>query len=81
MQVEFAQIRLWTKCLTQNAIQEGMSRQVPGDSEGLIGYWACNEGEGNILKDSSPNGNDIVINGEAQWSDKLYNFYHPNEEN
>lgn len=78
MQVEYAQIRLWKKCLTENAIQEGMSRQIPGDAEGLIGYWKCDEGEGGVLKDSSPNGNDITINGTPKWS-KQYNFYHPND--
>lgn len=78
MQVEYAQIRLWSKCLTDNAIQEGMSRQLPGDSEGLIGYWKCDEGTDNILKDSSPNGNDITINGTPKWSE-VYNYYHPND--
>lgn len=78
MQVEYAQIRLWSKCLSSNVIQEGMSRQIPGDSEGLIGYWKCDEGKENVLKDSSPNGNDITINGTPSWS-KQYNFYHPND--
>lgn len=78
MQVEYAQIRLWNKCLTANAIQEGMSRQISGDAEGLIGYWKCDEGEGKVLKDSSPNGNDITINGTPKWSEQ-YNFYHPND--
>ena len=78
MQVEYAQIRLWSKCLTDNAIQEGMSRQLPGDSEGLIGYWKCDEGTDNILKDSSPNGNDITIKGTPKWSE-VYNYYHPND--
>lgn len=78
MQVEYAQIRLWKKCLTDNAIQEGMSRQIPGDSEGLMGYWKCDEGDGKVLKDSSPNGNNITLNGTPQWS-TVVNFYHPND--
>ena len=78
MQVELAQIRLWRKCLTENAIQEGMSRQISGDSDGLIGYWKCDEGEGNVLKDNSPNGNDITLTGIPAWSEQ-YNFYHPND--
>lgn len=77
MQVEYAQVRLWKKCLTDNAIQEGMSRQISANSEGLIGYWKCDEGEGNLLKDSSPNGNDITVNGTPNWSQQ-YNFSHPN---
>ena len=78
MQVELAQIRLWSKCLTENAIQEGMSRQISGDSDGLIGYWKCDEGKGNVLKDNSPNGNDITLTGIPAWSEQ-YNFYHPND--
>ena len=53
-QVEFAQIRMWKKCLSENVIKDNMSRQVAGDSDGLIGYWKCDEGTGNELKDSSP---------------------------
>lgn len=79
MQVEFAQIRLWKKCLTAGAIKDAMSRQIPGDSDGLIGYWKCDEATGNTLKDSSPNGNDITINGTPGWSEKAFNFAHPNE--
>lgn len=79
MQVEFAQIRIWNKCLSQSALKEGMSRQIPVDSEGLIGYWMCNEGEGNVLKDCTSNANDIVINAQTpKWSEKSYNFAHPN---
>ena len=43
-QVEFAQIRMWKKCLSENVIKDNMSRQVAGDSDGLIGYWKCDEG-------------------------------------
>lgn len=78
MQVEYAQIRLWKKCLTDDAIQEGMSRQIPGDSNGLVGYWKCNEGKDKVLKDSSPNGNDITLSGTPGWSEQ-YNFSHPNK--
>lgn len=79
MQVEFAQIRLWKKCLTAGAIQDAMSRQIPSDSEGLIGYWKCDEGTGNVLKDSSPNGNHITLNGTPAWSEQKFNFAHPNK--
>lgn len=82
MQVEFAQIRLWNKCLPANVIQDGMSRQISSDSEGLVGYWKCDEGTGKLLKDSSPNGNDITLSNytTVSWSDRVYNFAHPNGE-
>ena len=65
-QVEFAQIRMWKKCLSENVIKDNMSRQVAGDSDGLIGYWKCDEGTGNELKDSSPNQNHVTLGGTPQ---------------
>ena len=77
-QVEFAQIRMWKKCLSENVIKDNMSRQVAGDSDGLIGYWKCDEGTGNELKDSSPNQNHVTLGGTPQWSEQI-NFSHPNK--
>lgn len=77
-QVEFAQIRMWKKCLSENVIKDNMSRQVAGDSDGLIGYWKCDEGTGNELKDSSPNQNHVTLVGTPQWSEQI-NFSHPNK--
>lgn len=64
--------------MTPTAIQDGMSRQISGNTDGLIGYWKCDEGSGKVLKDSSPNGNDITLDGTPKWSE-LYNFAHPND--
>lgn len=77
-QVEFAQIRMWKKCLSENVIKDNMSRQVAGDSDGLIGYWKCDEGTGNELKDSSSNQNHVTLGGTPQWSEQI-NFSHPNK--
>lgn len=80
MEVEFAQIRLWNKCLTPAAISDGMARQLPDDTDGLIGYWPCNEGQGTLLKDHSEKGNDIEFGNQTpKWSEKVYNFAHPND--
>lgn len=77
-QVEFAQIRMWKKCLSENVIKDNMSRQVAGDADGLIGYWKCDEGTGNELKDTSPNQNHVTLGGTPQWSEQI-NFSHPNK--
>ena len=34
----------------------------------LVGYWKFNEGSGNITHDSSGNGNDGIIYGNATWA-------------
>lgn len=77
MEVEFAQMRLWSSCLNAATIKDGMSRQLPNDTEGLFAYWQLNEGEGNLLKDST-GGHDITLTGTPGWSETLYNFSHPN---
>lgn len=72
-----AQIRMWDKCLSQASLQDAMNRGVPSDSPGLFGYWKCDEGEGSLLKDSSPGCNDIQLKSAPKWSDEI-NFLHPN---
>lgn len=79
MQVEFAQVRLWNKCLPANVIKDGMSRQIPADSDGLVGYWKCDEGEGRTLKDCTANENHItLLPDNSSWSNKEYDFSDPN---
>ena len=39
----------------------------------LIGWWACDEGEGALVADSSPNGNDgAIVNGDPVWAEGVY---------
>jgi len=39
------------------------------DDPALIGWWTCDETEGDLVADSSPNGNDgTVVNGVAAWA-------------
>ena len=33
----------------------------------LVGWWRFDEGSGSVALDSSGNGNDGVIEGDAQW--------------
>ena len=39
------------------------------DPETIVGMWLFDEGEGKIAKDSSGNGNDGEIKGDANWID------------
>ncbi len=39
----------------------------------LIGWWTCDEGEGSLVADSSPNGNDgTFVNGDPAWTTGVY---------
>lgn len=78
--VAFAQLRLWDSCLTQATIVDAMNRGVPNDSPGLLGYWKCDEGEGNILHDSSASANHITLRSAADWTTLgTVNFMEPNK--
>lgn len=72
-----AQIRLWDKCLSQGSIRDNMSREVPANSSGLLGYWKLDKEEDGLFKDSTVYGNDLPIKGTLQWSDPI-NFLNPN---
>ena len=72
-----AQIRLWNKCLSQGTIRDNMSREVPSNSSGLLGYWKLDKEEDGLFKDSTGNGNDLAIKGTLEWSDPI-NFLNPN---
>lgn len=75
---KMAQIRFWSRALSQSAIQDAMNREVPSSSEGLIGYWKLNEGEGNVFRDSSPNGRDLTCSVAPTWSGEMVDFTDPN---
>lgn len=79
MEMEMAQIRLWTKCLTPSAIVDGMSRVVPSDAEDLYAYWPCDEGAGNVLKGGGKVAQEVTVRGNVQWSEKIYDFSNPNK--
>lgn len=75
---KMAQVRFWKTALTENAIRDAMSREVPSGSENLIGYWKLNEGEGSIYYDSSPNGRDLVCAEAPEWTGEEIDFTNPN---
>lgn len=78
-EAKMAQLRLWSVCKPQSTIQANMNRGVKPDSEGLIGYWKLDEGEGDILKDSSPNKFDLQCEASMKWSTFDVDFTDPNK--
>lgn len=56
-----AEVRVWNRTLTKEEINaENHFYSVPVDSEGLVGYWKLNDGAGQIIKDHSPSGNNML---------------------
>ena len=65
-QVNVSELKIWDRPRSQAEVVNNMYVCDPS-SEGLIGYWKFNEGEGNTYKDSSKNGNDMSTAGTPIW--------------
>ena len=76
---DVAEVRVWSVARTQEQIWANMYEVDPA-SDGLIGYWKCNEDTGNILKDATGNGNDGVAAFDMIWPDDIeIPFYNKTE--
>lgn len=65
---EMAEVRIWDHCLTEEEINADTHfYTVDPASDGLIAYWKLDDGAGTILKDSSPNGNDLTLETATTW--------------
>ena len=65
---EMSEVRIWDHCLTEEEINAPTQfYTVSPASEGLTAYWKMDDGEGTLLKDSSPNGNDLTLDNPARW--------------
>jgi len=60
------EVRIYDRALSVEEIRASMHMKLTGDEDGLVAYWDFDEGEGQILGDSSGNGNDGTIVG-AEW--------------
>lgn len=63
---EFSEVRIWNKERSKDEIA-GNFYEVPVDSEGLVSYWKCNEGEGNLIKDHTANQNHMIAKSAINW--------------
>lgn len=81
-----AQLRMWSRALSQTEIQNAMNRQVPVDSDGLFCYLKLDEGEGMYFNDATGQGHDVECAGENMapnppaWSTEKVDFSNPNNE-
>ncbi len=62
---QYAQVRLWSKGLTQAQLQANMHKAVVPTLEGLEGYWKMDEGEGSTFADATGKGRTLVCNDGA----------------
>jgi hypothetical protein len=62
------EVRIWSVARSQLEIQQSMSLQLAGSEASLAAYWRLDD-EAPALVDSSPQGNDGIVEGNAVWVD------------
>lgn len=64
-----SEVRLWKRALTEEEIADPTHPYFvdPATAEGLVGYWKCCDGTGDIVKDYSGNGNNGVAFLPIKW--------------
>ena len=63
-----AEARIWNKALTEADINvPNHFYKVDPSSAGLIAYWKFDDGEGSVIKDYSPLGNDLTCQQAPGW--------------
>ena len=65
---EMSEVRIWNRCLSEDEINADTHfYTVDPNSEGLAAYWKMDDGAGTIIKDYSPNGNDLTLETATTW--------------
>ena len=61
--------RVWTGARTGGQIRTNMNRILSGSESGLVGYWKLDEGSGQVIGDSTPNGNNGQLGSDPGTDD------------
>ena len=60
------EVRVWNTTRTQAEIQSNLSQKLTGKEQGLVGYWNFEETSGQIVTDSTANGNHGMLMNQIQ---------------
>ncbi|NOY80785.1 MAG: hypothetical protein GXP31_07245 [Kiritimatiellaeota bacterium] len=58
---EVSDVRIWNVVRSVGDIGTYMEKRLGGNEAGLVAYWPCTEGSGQLIADLSPNGYDAVF--------------------
>lgn len=62
-----SELRIWNRVLTADELaNEARRYSVDPKSEGLVTYWKCDEGQGDVIKDYTSYRNDLASDG-LKW--------------
>jgi hypothetical protein len=61
------EVRVWSVARSQDSIQANMYRELAPQTEGLLAYYQCNEGEGWTLVDAVSGLHNAIASGGFGW--------------
>lgn len=62
-----SELRIWNRALTASELAEEARRyDVDPKADGLVTYWKCDEGQGDVIKDHTSYRNDLASDG-LKW--------------
>jgi uncharacterized protein len=64
---QLANISVWNYPCAPVEIQRHRYQPLVGNEQGLVAYWALNEGEGTSVKDQTENGHNGNLRGNPNW--------------
>ncbi|MEH1788432.1 patatin-like phospholipase family protein [Nostoc sp.] len=64
---QLANISIWNYPCPPVEIQRHRDQPLVGNEQGLVAYWALNEGQGTTVKDQTVNGHDGNLRGNPNW--------------
>ncbi|MBN3884450.1 MAG: patatin-like phospholipase family protein [Nostoc sp.] len=64
---QLANISVWNYPCPPVDIQRHRYQPLVGNEQGLVAYWALNEGQGTTVKDQTINGHDGKLRGNPNW--------------
>ncbi|MEH2058026.1 MAG: patatin-like phospholipase family protein [Nostoc sp.] len=64
---QLANISIWNYPCPPVEIQRHRYQPLVGNEQGLVAYWALNEGQGTTVKDQTVNGHDGNLRGNPNW--------------
>jgi hypothetical protein len=63
------QIKIWNKALTVEEIIDYAGKNIDGNENGLLAYWPLDDGQGQIARDLTANGLDLMLGTTTEEDD------------
>ena len=61
-------VRIWNVTRTSNQVRDNYEKDMPSDTNGLVGNWIMNEGTGTTVTDTGGSAQNGTFSGGVSWT-------------